>query len=184
MWKALAAGAAVVVIAACTPTQQVQVTDISGAQAVPVEIVRDGLSPGEVAQVEKVLADAGYVPAGKGSDATSKAFVEFSVGEARTSESVVEVPQYEQRQELRFINGRQVVFTEEQFVGTENIYITTTLYPATTSLTVRGPDSTTTVRSVTTEGECGDPELLKPVLVDVLLSPEGGRQRQIEIEGC
>ena len=47
-----------------------------------------------------------------------------------------------------------------------------------------GTDSVTVVRSVTTEGECGDPQLLRPALVDILLAPEGGRQRQIEIEGC
>lgn len=150
----------------------------------PVQVAPDGLSPDEVARVEKVLSDAGFVPTGAGSGATAKAFVEFSLGEARTSETVVEVPQYEQRQELRFINGRQVVFTEERFVGNERVYITTTMYPSTASLQVRGPDSVTVVRTVTTEGECGDPQLLRPALVDVLLAPEGDRQRQIEIQGC
>lgn len=140
-----------------------------------------GLAPGDLVRVERVLAEAGYTTT---TNATGKARVVFAVGEPRKSETVVEVPKYEQRHELRFINGQQRVFIDQQFVGYERVYVESTVYPSSVKLEVSQGDESRVVRQVSTEGECGDRSVLKPALLNVLLSAEARRQQEIILEGC
>lgn len=184
MSRFLTAGALAVLIAACTPTQQVQLSGAASGDGTVVSVDKVGIEPADAARLEQLLLSAGFIPAGSAATAKGEAKVVFAIGEARKSETVVEVPKYEQVQELRFINGRQRVFTEERFVGYERVHVRSTVFPSSAELVVRTGAESRTVRRVSTEGECGDPALLKPALIDVLLTPATPRSQEIELKGC
>jgi hypothetical protein len=184
MFRIMSAGVLMVAIAACTPTQQVDISDQKSGRGNVVTVQADGLSPGEIAKLNDALVQAGFIPSGDGDATVGSARVIFGVGEAKKTETVVEVPEYEVRQEVRFINGRNRVFTDERFVGYRREYITSTVYPSFAELRVETPSEARAVRKVETEGSCGDPKLLRPALIDVLLSSPKGGAKQIELPGC
>jgi hypothetical protein len=184
MFKLVAAGVVATVIAACTPTQQVELSRLSDGGGTVVNVERSGLSPANADRLDKLLIQSGFVPAAKGASATGKARLVFDLGEPHRTETVVEVPQYEQVREVRFINGQQRVFTDHQFVGYERVYVESTVFPSSLELVVDGGGVSKVVRRVSTEGECGDPQLLKPALTDVMLATEANGRHEIQLQGC
>lgn len=180
----MSAGVLATVIAACTPTQQIEISDQSNGSGKTVFIDDSGLGSASLENLRSIIAKAGYAIAASGDVSGGTATVVFSVGEARRSETVVEFPEYEQVQEVRFINGRNRVFSEERFVGYKREHIVSTVYPSTAELRIEAEDSVEVVRKVQTEGECGNPEVLKPALIDALLTLDSTRVRKLELPGC
>lgn len=173
----------VLLASACTPFQTY---DLSGTTRGSENVYIDPVTIDAVDRVKlaNALTAAGYSVAQTRQDADLDAKLVFSVGEGERRESFIEVPEYERVREVHFINGRQRIFTEERFVGYRRERIIETIYPTVAVIVLEEDNRQRRFRSVETEGTCGSAAILKPALLEVLLSGKTPVSGTIELPDC
>jgi len=170
-------------VSACTPFQKYELSDTTrGKESVYID-------PETIDAVHRVklanfLTAAGYTVASTRENADLDAKLVFSVGEGERRESFIEVPEYERVREVHFINGRQRIFTEERFVGYRQERIIETIYPTVAVIVLEEENRQRRFQSVETEGTCGSAAILKPALLQILLSGNTPVSGTIELPDC
>ena len=184
MIRVLAIGLlSLLLVSACTPFQKYELTDTTrGNETVYVD--PETIDKAQRVKLANSLTAAGYVVASARQDADLIAKLVFSVGEGERRESFIEVPEYERVREVHFINGRQRIFTEERFVGYRRERIIETIYPTVAVIVLEEDSRQRRFRSVETEGTCGSAAILKPALLEVLLSGKTPVSGTIELPDC
>jgi hypothetical protein len=183
MFRILATVGLAAALWACTPTQDIEITDAaSGGDGRAVAVDPQGLTPQQTQRVGGFLTAMGYRV---DPDASARARVDFSIGAGVEKEIRIEYPEYEEYQEIREVNGQQVVFTEERLAGYRIEEFVDTIYPATAILEIVSADgAASTVRRVETEGLCGEERRLKPLMIDALVSGREATPQRIELPDC
>lgn len=187
MFRKLIVALSFCALAACTTVQNVE-TRVSGedASGQSVRFQQDGLSDIQVERALALLKERGYRDAAD-AEAGQLARIRFELGEAVRSERVFELPEYEAVEDIIVVNGQAQRFIDHRFVGYETHRLVDTDYPAEARLEVRDltdDGKWDTLKSVNTNGPCGEASVLRPILVDLLLQPSSSRRADIELPGC
>ncbi|WP_417519213.1 hypothetical protein [Minwuia sp.] len=192
MFRKLLAGSLLgIAIAACTPSQDVQVSGDSAVgqdsvQGQTIAITETDTRAVSNADLSARLTELGYrvVPATANPDLIAR--FNLDVGEPRTVTIEREIPEYETVQEVVIVNGQQQVFLDERFLGYRVERFDETVYPAVAELNVQSADGSGAerVRRAETEGTCGEPERLAGPMLDALFQNQPGRSVRVELPDC
>ena len=200
----LASACALAAVAACTPTQPVEVSEKTSASpnaplaGQTIAVVQSGNASGPSkdfsAELAQRLTAAGYRIAPPDA-VTLFATLNYDVGDPETRVSEIDVPIYETVERFEVLNGRNVIIYEDEFAGYRTERYEETVYQAVAEVRIHrgrpeGDGSEPVYEGrVHTEGPCGRIEALIGPLLDALFedmsaSGETIHRHSIRVEGC